>query len=81
MSDLNEETCGNCRYWKSPSKPAGEKGICRHHPPVVVVSGTVSTRFPETKSDEWCGEHPKLKVASTPRPPQKLTSGPRQSTL
>lgn len=59
---MNDE-CGNCRFW-ALYRGSEERGICRKNPPKVIgetsMFGTVfSTRWPEVKSDSWCGEHQK----------------------
>ncbi len=56
---MSEETCAICKYWKSPSKPADEKGTCRRHPPTALVraNGQVMHLFTKARSDDWCGEY------------------------
>ncbi len=50
--------CGRCRYWHRPDKKKGEIGQCRRHPPQVVAEdlGDIETEWPETYSDDWCGD-------------------------
>lgn len=46
-----ERNCGNCRFWKNPSK---NDGRCHRYPPEHDSQG------PKTWVRAWCGEH-KLK--------------------
>ncbi len=58
------DTCENCKYWN--------KGLCVIHPPQILVIDlrygagwggerdirrSPATRWPETCSDDWCGEY------------------------
>jgi len=45
--------CETCRYWDSV------KGLCRRRAPVVRPSEKFSEsgHWPETRSDDWCGEY------------------------
>lgn len=63
--------CSKCSFWKSPQvddlpasvqsrtgSEANDPGECRKNPPAVVPAGEWSSvsKWPETKSDDWCGE-------------------------
>lgn len=53
--------CSKCSFWKSPQVDdleLNEPGECRKNPPTVVPAGEWSSvsKWPETKSDDWCGE-------------------------
>lgn len=67
------QTCLNCKFWKSISISLGD---CRRFPPTVVTStdsetegehgeyreiirSTTSTQWPDTSADDWCGEFQK----------------------
>ncbi len=49
-----DECCYNCRYWFSKGIAVNGENqthyFCRRFPPVA------GTGFPETQSDDWCGE-------------------------
>lgn len=55
------KTCETCRYWVQSADP--DEGECRVAHPVVVVladgcgASDGYTYFPDTDSDDWCGEH------------------------
>lgn len=61
-------TCGNCPYfncWPSPggiqfTDNFGNGGECRKHAPPV--SEYCSDKWPKMRLDEWCGEHPFIRV-------------------
>ena len=62
---LDEQQCGNCRYWRRHWN-LKEDGFCRRHAPTAVQvsdKGYGSFRdeahmtvWPESSIDEWCGE-------------------------
>lgn len=52
------KTCAACANWKDLDSSTGE---CRAKAPQTIVlkiddETTVESRFPVTKSDDWCGE-------------------------
>lgn len=56
--------CERCRWY---DQDGFGKGLCRKHPPVVLVSvTTVTTRFPTVDKRDWCGQwEPHLPGAKT----------------
>jgi len=57
------ESCQSCKFWKGDFS----KRDCRRFPPVVVVRvcdgySSVSTEFPTTPPNDWCGEYVKGEV-------------------
>ena len=60
-----EGSCKTCKYWEKLFEDENE---CRRFPPQIVYEpvkfGTITTRFPKTKSFECCGEY-KEKVNAT----------------
>lgn len=61
--DLDGRCCGTCWWWM-PMDDLGYsdlwKGDCRRHAPTVVLTlkqaEPMETRFPETRSNEGCGD-------------------------
>jgi hypothetical protein len=64
-SSEEEQTCGNCRFWRE--RAADIVGECRRYAPKVFsrISPNFNSHFycleiatavPETKKDFWCGE-------------------------
>lgn len=54
-----KEQCSNCRFWREYPKTLGfdGKGDCHKNAPVV--AGTSESGYgcwPDTKSNDWCGE-------------------------
>ena len=70
-------SCETCRFWDRHGE-GRSKGRCKvHAPAIVVVDGVPLSRWPNTSSDDWCGEwaekdtlEPGLKAA---RPYPKLS--------
>lgn len=72
-ADMDEATCESCPWWsRFPERvefrmgedgtqlelrTPNEKGECRKHPP------RPPSEFPMTDFDDWCGEHPKRRLA------------------
>ena len=58
---MNEESCATCRFWKRDSAGGAVRGLCRPHPPrlLVPVPNAVEEpwRQPHTLESEWCGEY------------------------
>ena len=57
-------TCETCKFWCK--EPAYTKGECRRFPPSLYttvegdssnVRSNTPTGFPDTRPDDWCGEH------------------------
>jgi hypothetical protein len=66
LSELNEPSCSNCRYFLFLRKNSNEKlseeskGQCRKLPPVpleAVNEGYLYSTQPEVIGDDWCGQH------------------------
>jgi hypothetical protein len=54
---VNDERCGNCKFWNDLKKGSGE---CRKWAPEFHPQQTMKDmfgRFPETMEEEWCGEY------------------------
>lgn len=53
--DAKPDLCGGCKWWE---RLKVQQGICRRFLPNVIVmpAQTVRSDWPETLSDEWCGE-------------------------
>jgi len=56
--------CKECRFWEEIRVRAG--GRCRRYPPTFIDEGTKRGHWPETSSDDWCGEF-KFKDTSSER--------------
>lgn len=64
--DHVESCCSSCQFWSQQNEAQGE---CRVKPPIAIavpqvdLSGQtrlgVTTIFPVTAVNCWCGEHPK----------------------
>lgn len=55
----DNKTCTSCAYWDSSN---GTEGSCRRSSPQTVVfeissEKKITTVFPVTNSNDWCGEH------------------------
>ncbi len=50
------QTCSNCLY--SEVYTIHREFSCRRYPPLVVQGtyGNISTHFPRTVANDWCGE-------------------------
>ena len=48
-----KKICGNCAFWQSNNPPTATLGECHRYPPQITAD---SETFPETISDERCGE-------------------------
>lgn len=52
---MTDQRCENCRFWDTEND-----GECRRYPPIITVNtkafSGLSADFPETNSDDWCGE-------------------------
>lgn len=68
-------TCSNCPYWERLIDPRAPKnlGTCRYNPPRLLVlpqqtlqgeSVGVSSVFPQTDENAWCGQHPERRAAA-----------------
>jgi hypothetical protein len=62
------QTCKTCRWWDIFSAD-GKEGFCRAHPPTVVPNQEVGdfkpvsfTEWPQTNSDDFCGEWQPLPI-------------------
>lgn len=58
--EAHVEACGSCRYWKLEAKAGA--GQCHRHAPQSIVFKVdeklqMESRFPETASDDWCGDY------------------------
>lgn len=63
--------CLTCQFWGPQEPPSGNVpawGFCLRYPPVPVarvesdsdgISSNVAPEWPETRSNEWCGEYRK----------------------
>ncbi len=54
------DTCATCKFWlKTDNGDEQEWGLCRCHPPQVVITpkGRRATVFPTTTWDLGCGDH------------------------
>lgn len=61
--------CMTCQFWERYKEPSGSAcGFCLRFPPVPVarvesdsdgISSNVASEWPETRSNEWCGEYRK----------------------
>lgn len=51
--------CSNCIYWQSYDDDNTTQGVCHRHPPTPLRSDglQITSSFPVTRSDMWCGEH------------------------
>lgn len=54
-----KNTCATCASWKALQSGEGE---CRRHAPQLVVfevdeNTKIVSRFPSTKSEDWCGDY------------------------
>lgn len=65
MSEPRPDRCETCRYWRflmhgreEPVDRAWSVGFCHRYAPrpVVARNPDQETNWPETHSDEWCGE-------------------------
>lgn len=64
MSEADRATCAVCRWWIRnywPEWADKRYGACRRFPP----SGEGTRMWPETKEDDWCGEHAMNPTATT----------------
>jgi hypothetical protein len=53
--NLMNKSCSSCRFYLAETASAG---ICRRHPPVlIVVAGSPSSRHPGVSASGSCGEH------------------------
>ena len=64
---MTRPTCKTCRYWKHR---LDDQGPCRRRAPIpaiVDIGGLniAGREWPETGSDEWCGEHKPIKTETT----------------
>ena len=85
-ADVTPSACSICRWWAPTDDPrdfedhVGESlaglGACHAGPPLPVVirrqhPATVTTRFPITSGEEWCGLH--AVQPDLPHPPEAET--------
>ena len=64
---MTRPTCKDCRYWECR---LDDQGPCRRHAPIpaiVDIGGLniAGREWPETGSDEWCGEHKPIQAKVT----------------
>ena len=87
MIDMNQEQCGNCKFWDesafvdangSKATPEGmreDMGECKRYPPQVFAADPMGyeqcERRPHMPSDEWCGEF-QAKAKSLPLKTKEL---------
>lgn len=65
------KACASCRHWLPEDQEDGQ-GVCRRHPPSVLILGTVQTIrgpqpqlvgvFPPVSSEAVCGDHDAIPV-------------------
>jgi len=52
--------CGSCFYWEKRQRmkhDVADTGQCRIRPPQVqTMAGYISSAWPITQEDDWCGE-------------------------
>jgi hypothetical protein len=57
MSGPNGQCCGDCAYWEGTEGPRETDGRCHRHAPSVPLNHPdLSTAWPLTEPDDWCGE-------------------------
>ena len=49
-----KKTSKNCKFWESEEQPESPTGYCHRYAPRPRED--IETRWPVTKSSEWCGE-------------------------
>lgn len=52
-------TCETCTHYTPDLTGEVPQGVCRRFPPIPIKTGkdSVTTTFPVTRPDMWCGEH------------------------
>lgn len=65
--------CWDCRFWSSDFRDDApdadhsfSRGECRRHAPIsgMVGLGRFETLWPQTESDDWCGDFEALKPST-----------------
>lgn len=68
---MPERTCNTCGCWK-PCREWNDKryGECRGHCPSLCFEAERSScgYWPETREDDWCGDHTGLRSFDLPGP-------------
>lgn len=64
IQGAREMKCEDCKFWEAP-KGAHKLGSCHRYPPTLIsdtqggvdnIFSDIWTGYPNTDSDEWCGE-------------------------
>lgn len=74
---MNHPTCETCPFWENETfDDDSSYGQCQRFPPVAPTTNLQQKEsiaalgsegywkgcFPETSNDDWCGEHPIIKI-------------------